>query len=261
MDTSKTYVATKRDVEALMVDRLKADSVLGSTRNTYLRMVIATAQKRLDINVVRAPRAAIEPTDEVLQAHADMVETVHAEFYDVIKAVATRTPKDADDSRDIDTVIASRLVFARSAYSTIRAWILRGRHSLQSIVAAKAIKREMAELTPPRIPSVPRTLSATPLVRSADAILSKIVTAAATDKEAAVEALQTVINHLLTGFDQLGVSSALAKEAVETTASEFVPLTAPGAAVVTPRSLRTALRRGPVRAPVGTPGAGRAAVL
>lgn len=260
MDT-KTYIATRKDVEQLMVERLTAGTIIAAGQNTYLRMVLATAQKRLDISVARAPRSAIVPTDEVLMAHANMVQTVHDEFYDVIKAVAQRTQKDPEDMRDLETVIASRLVFARSAYSTIRAWILRGRHSLQSIVAAKAIKREMAELTPPRESSgKPRALNATPLVRSAEAILSKIVTAAVNDKEAAMLVLQEVINHLVAGFDQLGVSSALIKDAVEQTAATEIDTPA-AAPAVTRASLRTAIRRGPVRAPASAPGAGRAAVL
>jgi hypothetical protein len=223
MDTT-TYIATKKDVEQLMLDRLRADSVLGTTRNTYLRMLLATAQKRLGLSVVRAPRSAIAATDDVLLSHAQMVESVHSEFYEVIKAVAAKTPKDPDDIRDIETVMASRLVFARSAYATIRAWILRGRHSLASIVAAKAIKREMAELTPAREarPGAVRPLNSAPLVRSAEAILAKIVAAGASDKESAILALQDVINHLIHGFDELGMSSALIKDAVDHTATDVL---------------------------------------
>lgn len=250
MDTSKTYIATRKDVEQLMIDRLTAGHVLASGQNTYLRMVLATAQKRLDISIVRAPRSAVSPSDETLQIHAAMVQTVHEEFYDVIKSVAQRTPKDMEDTRDIETVIASRLVFARSAYSTIRAWILRGKHSLQSIVAAKAIKAEMAALTPPRVSNVARVraVNSAPFVRSADALLSKIVTAATVDKDAAIAVLQEVIKRLSMGFDQLGVSSALITDAVES-------------APITRATLRTAIRRGPVRAPVSVPGANRSAAI
>lgn len=224
MNTTTTYIATAKDIEQLVLDRCKADSVISQSRNTYLRMLIATAQKRLDITVLRAPRAVHEVSEAQLLEHVQMVDTVHGEFYEVVKQTATRIPRDADDKRPLDEVIGSRIVFARSSYSTLRSWMVRGKHLLSSIVAAKALKRELAEATPKREarPGAIRKLRVAPLMQSAETILEKIVEASKSDREAAIIALQDVINLLTHGFDTLGMSSVSIRDAVSHTATGVI---------------------------------------
>lgn len=221
---TQTYVATAKDIEQLVLDRCKADSVMAGSRNTYLRMLIATSQKRLDISVIRAPRKPHEVTDALLLEHVQMLDTVHGEFYEVVKQTASRIPKNPDETRTLEEVLASRIVFARSAYSTVRAWIMRGRHTLNSIVASRATKHELAALTPKREPKpgAVRKLRIAPLMQSAETILEKIVESAKTDREAAIIALQDVINMLTHGFDTLGMSSASIRDAVSHTATGVI---------------------------------------
>lgn len=220
---SRQYIADTSMVEALMKDRLKADSVLAGTRNTYLRMLIATAQHRLGIQRVSNKQA----DDDTIAAHADMLGAVHGEFYEVVKRVAESVPIDPDTGRDRDSVLAARIVFARSSYSTVRNWIVRGRHSLASIMAAKALKRKLAEDTPKRHVSGTQKLRIAPLMHSAEVILEKIVEQGKTDREAAILALQDILNMLTHGFDKLGMPAVSIREAVEHTATGVVEVVTP----------------------------------
>lgn len=223
---SKTFVASTADITKLMEQRLAAGSTFKQSKDTYLRALIGTAQDRLGLSVLRTPRKAAEYNPQELEA----LEAVHTEFYEAVQTVAKSTPLDDDETRDKATVLGSRCAFARSAYSTIRAWMVRGKHSLASIVAAKTTKTALAADTPKRATASPmargKQLRTRPLITKAEGILGVILTAAKTDKQKSVQALHDVVMLLIKGFDDLGMPSSELQDMLDHTATVVEP-TAP----------------------------------
>lgn len=224
---AKTYVASVSDITKLMEQRLAADSTFKQSKNTYLRALIGTAQDKLGLTVLRSPRKAVTLDDAELKTQLAVLDSVHTDFYEAVQAVAKATPLDDDETRDKATVLGSRCAFARTSFSTIRAWMVRGKHSLASVVAAKATKTGLAADTPARTGVNPmarsKPLKRAPLIVKAQTILGAILTASKVDKPKAVEALHDVVMLLLRGFDDLGLPSGELRDMLDHTATIVTP--------------------------------------
>lgn len=216
---AKTYVASAADITKLMTERLAGESAFKRSSSTYLRALIGTTQDRLGVTVLRSPRKPAEYD----AAELEVLEAVHQEFYEAVLAVAKATPIEPEETRDKPLVIGSRAGFARSAYSTVRSWMVRGKHSLSGIVAAKATKAQMAKDTPKRATASPmsraKTLKTKPLITKAQSILGSILIAAKSDKASSVAALHDVVMLLIKGFDDLGLPSGELQDMLEHTAT------------------------------------------
>lgn len=207
---SKGYVATVADIHALCVARIEASNLFSDSRTTYLRALIATTQAELGIKPQGIRTSKGEADEKTIKEHADALSVVHDKFYAAVQEAAKSVPVDPLDNRTKSDIVASRIVFARSAYSTVRTWIVRGKHSLASINAAKAVKHKLAGDTPKRVtkPGGQAVIRFRPaaIMRNAQAMLDRIVEAGKVDREAAVAALQDVLSLLTQGLDELGVS-------------------------------------------------------
>lgn len=223
---SKGYVATVADIHALCVQRIESSNIFSESRTTYLRALIATTQAELGIKPQGIRTSKGEADADTIKQHADALSIVQDRFYEAVQAAAKAVAIDPSDTRSRVDVVASRLVFARSAYSTVRAWIVRGKHSLASINASKAVKYKMAEDTPKREArpgGKPLTrFKPAVIMRSAQSMLDRIVEAGKTDREAAIGALQDVLNLLTHGFDDLGMPAVALRDAVSHTATDVI---------------------------------------
>jgi len=148
---SNGYVASVKEIEALVVQRIESANYFSASRTTYLRALIATAQNDLGIKPQGIRLQRSEASAEIIKQHADALFAVHERFYEAVQSAARGVPIDPEDTRSKADVIASRIVFARSAYSTVRNWLIRGKHSLASINASKATKHSLADATPKRV--------------------------------------------------------------------------------------------------------------
>jgi hypothetical protein len=199
--SAKGYVATAKDIEALVHQRIAAGGFVLASRATYLRALIATAQHNLGINPKRVMKH--DKADQVtISQHVAALDAVHATFYEAVQKAAAAAPLDPDDDRDGDVVLASRIVFARSAYSTVRGWLIRGGHSLLEVVAAKATKHGLAEETPARKAGA-RPFNPAPFVKAGDTLLGKLQAVSKKDRENAAKALHDIIAHLTAGLAEL----------------------------------------------------------
>lgn len=232
---SKGYVASVKDIEALVLSRCDAGTYISDSRTTYLRALIATTQDKLGINP-KGVRTNAVADREVLQAHALALEETHTVFYEAVQRAAKQASVASDDVRPKADIVASRIVFARSAYSTVRSWILRGEHPLNAIVASKATKRGLADATPKRaVSDKPKTFKPDKVMKLGKDMLETIVVAAKEDKDAAVAALHDLINLLSHGFDDLGHNANELRSVVDHTAT--------GVLQITKRAPRSAIRK------------------
>jgi len=215
---SKGYIATAADIERLaQAHGNHINASRWQLPSTYLRALIATTQDELGI--VRTRRIPEKISDEQVQTQLQVLAKVQEVFYEAVKRGAAKAEMDSEDTRDKSAIVSSRIVFARSAYSTVRNWILRGRFGIEGINPKRAIKRELYEQTPK--PERIRT-PITGLERQATRMLAVIKKQAATDREGAVEALQSLITTLSHGFDELGLPASELRDTVDTTATQVV---------------------------------------
>jgi hypothetical protein len=219
------YIATASQIEALVRQRIEGGNFIAESRTTYLRCLLATAQDRLGISP-KAVRTGSKVDEATLKQHALALEEVHEVFYAAVQKAAKETAITSEEPRPKADVIASRIVFARSAYSTARNWLMRGKHPLNSIVAAKATKASLVAATPKRegTSSMARVkvLKLAPIMASGKALLERIVEAAKADKDAAIAALHDLLNLLSRGFDDLGQNAVSIRKAVDSTTASVL---------------------------------------
>jgi len=209
----KGYVATAADIEHLAEAQCNhVDQSRHVLPSTYLRALIATTQSSLGYkNINRAPP---KPTDEEINVELEALTKTHEVFYAAVQKGAARAQYSAEDARDKAAIISSRVVFARSSYSSLRNWILRGRFTLRGLNPRTATKRMLYESTPrtQRAAGTP----APALRRQAERMVDRIKERAETDREGALYALQEIIVALSHGFDELGLPGSDIREAIET---------------------------------------------
>jgi len=226
------YVATAADIEHLaQVQATYINASRWQLPATYLRALIATTQAELGIKSIK--RNPPKPSDETIILHLEALANVQEQFYEAVKRGAAKAPMDPEDTRDKVDIISSRVVFARSAYSTVRAWILRGRFGLEGLNPKHATKQSLYDATPR--PERIRTPGLKALTRQADKILSAIRVQAKSNREAAIETLQALITTLSRGFDDLGLPAVGLRESVDLTATQVVSEALARAAAQEPR--------------------------
>jgi hypothetical protein len=193
----KNYVATPADIEALAESQ---SNHLNASRwqlpATYLRALIATTQHELGIKSIK--REPVRPGDEVIQQQLTALAKVQERFYEAVKRGAAKAPVSAEDTRDPAIVQNSRCVFARTSYSTLRNWLLRGRFGLEGLSPKQATKRALYESTPK--PERIATFREKLFVQQADRILTAVKAQAAVNRDMAVNALQGIIDRLSDGL-------------------------------------------------------------
>lgn len=223
---SKGYVVSAKDIEDMCTARLGATVFVSGVRQTYLRCLIATAQSNLGIEVHRVNKKQGEQDASTTAEHAAALEQVHAVFYEAVLKVARSAdmsgiPKDARSR-----TIGSHTGFARSAYSVVRNWLVRGKHTLYQVRATSAEKRLLFEDTPKAAVRHPmardKRFKRTTVIKRGNDILGAILVAAKTDREEALKALQDVITLLSRGFDDLGLPAVDIRDAVEHTATGVI---------------------------------------
>lgn len=223
---SNGYIATASQIEALVVQRIEGGNFITESRTTYLRALIATAQDKLGISP-KAVRTGSKVDDATLKAHALALEEIHTLFYEAVQKAARETAIVSDEPRPKADIVASRIVFARSAYSTVRNWLVRGKHGLNSIVAAKATKRSLVASTPKRATVSPmaraRALRAPAIMAQGKDMLQKIVVFGKVDKDKAVAVLHDLLTLLSRGLDDLGHKADEVRQAVDYAATGVIP--------------------------------------
>jgi hypothetical protein len=138
---SKNFIATVEDIKEL------ARSALGATaaQGTYLSALLGTAQAE-----IRGAKAQEEGSE--LKA----LTIVHKRFYAaVLEIVITPDLADAPRLKQAEKTRRSlernrRSNFARSAYSTIRAWAKAAGHDLMALKPDKVTKAQLTAETPKR---------------------------------------------------------------------------------------------------------------
>lgn len=221
------YIATASQIEALVKARIEGGNLFTTSRTTYLRALIATTQDKLGISAKAVRQGKDKADDATIKEHATALEAVHEVFYEAVQKAAKETAiVDGDRPRPKADIIASRIVFARSAYSTVRSWLVRGKHPLSSVIAAKATKQSLAAATPKRatVSSMARAraLRADPILKQGKTLLERIVVAGKADKDAAVAVLHDLINMLSHGFDDLGHNANKLRQEVDHTATGVI---------------------------------------
>lgn len=210
-DSSKEYVVkSDSQVIELLDNRVSADSMLRSTGDSYLRMLIATAQSQLGILDARKGKAH---TDDTIAQHIQAVALVHKRFYAVLAAHEEGMAVEADDKRERPLISSSRLGFARSSYSTVRAWLERGRNTLFGVLASKVTKRSLYEQTPRRDAATATETIASGIVRVSNKLFAQI--AKENDPIARLDMLKSVVNIMSHGFDALGIDAQQLRYSVD----------------------------------------------
>lgn len=219
---SKGYIASVKDIEQLVTERCNSVNYMADSRATYLRALIATTQAKLGINP-KAVRTGATADAETIQSHALALEEIHTLFYEAVQRAAKTASIHSDEQRPKADVVASRIVFARSAYSTVRSYLVRGKKPLNSIIAAKATKAGLASQTPKRQTSgAPRTIKADTVLKQGKGMLEKILISAQTDKDNAVGILHDLMQMLARGFDDLGYNANKLRAEVDHTATGVI---------------------------------------
>jgi len=148
------YRATEADVENLARDYLAAQNQSTAVGSTYLKVLAASAQQEArDKNPIKGTTA-----DEVASMYARAVSAVHKRFYPIILRTMTtpdiaKAPNLKPEERTRRMMERNRRTnFARSAYSTLRAWVRAG-HDLLTLNIEKVTKRILIAGLPPAKPT------------------------------------------------------------------------------------------------------------
>jgi flagellar biosynthesis GTPase FlhF len=218
---ARNYVATEQDVVELIKARCGAGDLISTTREVYLKILIASAQQQLnlDITSLRGRRLV---TDETIAEHVKVVDKLHEGFYKAMTETVRQLPVSPDDKREKNVIVNARCAFARSSYSTLRNWMVRGRHTLKDVVAKHANKMTMYEQTPRREMSATQQLGKRKLISATEKILEQVLVAAKTDRQAAIDALHDVIIALSRGFDDLGIDGGELRTSLDHTATGVI---------------------------------------
>jgi len=212
---SNGYVATVGDIKELMQSRLNAIDITNKTGQTYMRALIATAQKRLRISYVASRRGARPRIDNV--GHLVALKQVHGEFYEGLTAVIEASAEDKD---------GNRLGFARSAYSTVRNWLLLGKKDLTQLNPLEVTKHGLANTTPKRDkPSnkARRLFKRASVVKRTQDVLKSIIAASKYTREEALAALHDCVVILSRGFDDMGIDAQPLRVELEHASTSKIP--------------------------------------
>lgn len=200
---SKGYVATTEDITALAKSLYAATATLLNGRTTYLRALVGTTIKELGGKPRTVPargrKPATSPETTGLQLQA--LETVHMRFYEAVEQVAMLgLPNTKDRALELNR----KTNFARTAMSSIRAWIKAG-NDITTLPVAQVTKRSLL------VERAIRPKSATRLRRALEVRSKSFVAAllelAETDKAAALGELELLMGQMAAQAVALGATA------------------------------------------------------
>lgn len=212
------WVANEHEVETLARDRYVNAHATAMADGSYLKITLVAAQANLGKSrKVRA--AAAKSADK--EAQLQVLKSVHERFYPhVLKGITTddiaiEDGIDTTESRRRSLERNARSAFARSAYSTLRAYAEAG-GDLRALDAATVSKVGLRKaLAPPE----PTDRIARAIQRSQKALLRAIARQATRNPEAAVEtvenaisALQRVLESLEVEAEETGTTTVVGKD-------------------------------------------------
>lgn len=196
------WVATEHEVETLAHERYANALVVARADGTYLKVILVASQAKLGRK--RRTTAALSKAD--IEAQATVLKDVHERFYPhVLKGVTTddiaiEEGIDTTESRRRSLERNSRSAFARSAYSTLRAYAEAGGdlRGLDAAMVSKAALRKA--LAPPE----PTDRIARAIQRSQKALLRAIARQAQRAPETARGTIEATVEALNNMLEQLG---------------------------------------------------------
>lgn len=164
------FVATPEQIEHLARESAKSDSVVETTRGTYLKVLLTAMQSQLGQGPrLRNPRSTrvLKPrmTDATIAAHITVLDKVSEPFYAaVLKGVTT---SEVEDDKELPAKERNarasernrRTTFARTSKATISAYIRAG-GDVRDLVAAQASKASLRAFVEKKIPRLKLTLEA-----------------------------------------------------------------------------------------------------
>jgi len=131
---TKHYVATIADITALAHATIDGEQSVVVSRGAYLRALVATTQAELGAEPRQRNGRHSRITRAETPAHLDALNAVAKRFYAIVAQVAKAKEPAPDNA-----AFRSRTAFARSAASTVRAFIRAGR-DVRALVAERVTK-------------------------------------------------------------------------------------------------------------------------
>lgn len=201
---ARHYIATPDDIEHLARRHMEALAGGATLRLTYLRALVATAQADLGL---KPGKTSKKTTPETLKTQLAAVDKTHDRFYtSVLQGVEAGLPAvdpEAGRVRDRKQLMHRRANFARSAKSTLRAWLKAG-HDLATLIPQKVTKYALA-VAVTRKAKVSSAVG--PTVERWVGRLRRLLRAAVkTDKEGTVTALENAMTGLAQELLSFGVT-------------------------------------------------------
>lgn len=197
------YAATVADVEALASNVATGQQSDG----TYLRVLVAATQAKLGTS----RRGRVNTA-----AQLEILDQVHLQFYAAVqRGVGDASVDDAERRR--------RSGFARSAASTLRAYVKAGK-DLRGLVVADTTKHSLRQAVNP-VRQVPAGTSrvATTFLRSVDTATQAAEKLLASDGEEARETIESAIESLQNLLDASKPTHRAARTGARSTPPELRP--------------------------------------
>jgi hypothetical protein len=194
------FTVTEQDIELLAQTRVTSDEATKRMDGTYLRILVATMQGDKEIGLWGRGKRALAPAD--IEAHRAKLADIHAKFYPaVLRGVTTADVADKDglapeDRRERARVRNSRATFARSAASTLQAFIKLGgdvRKLDPKTMKKMDLQRFIIEHREPTAPAAQLESTANRLIKDAADLLAADPDAGRVQVEHAIAALQALL--------------------------------------------------------------------
>lgn len=142
----KHYIATEHDVELLAAAHFSGDQIVKRSDGQYLRILVASLKAQFGNGHTAGRRRKL--TAEDVNAQVAHLETTHKRFYGAVLKGVTTPDVEADETLDVDTQRArasvrnARAGFARSAASTVKAFLEAG-GDIRGVDVNKVTKTEL----------------------------------------------------------------------------------------------------------------------
>lgn len=220
------YVTTPAGIKALVKEKLTAVATSVRSNVNYLRALVATTQAELGSEPHQRSVKMPKLTKESRVAQLTALEAVHEKFYGAVLEAIEDTPLTEDEKptngrTSAKAIVTRRATFARTAKSTVRAWIKAG-HDITALAAAHVTK---PSLTIPTGQKKARKTSPKVLVKRATSqskeLVTTLVALSEVDPDAAKKEFQVVMGIIADQMGKLGVTGT--KDA-SVAAAEHIPL-------------------------------------
>lgn len=224
---TQTYIGTPADIRRLTSTILAASATFGEGQLTYLKMVVGTTIHELGAKPSKTRGRGRQPklTDEGIKLQLTAAEAVNERFYQaVLDAASEGLPR---STKERATLLNRRTNFARSAISTVRAFIRAG-NDITHVDPASCTKRSLYVERAVRPPSVARMRRA--VESRSKSLMASVLNLVDSDKAAAREEIELLMGQLATELASLGgvtvreAPLARGREAAPEGRGIFVPL-------------------------------------